>query len=555
MSGNPITSDDLLFRLEQWWRSRSLARSTNRYGPKQHPEFVKAAHYFSDGWPLNMWQVMRPENIAPELNTIIEDGFNTIILVVPWRGFQIDQDHPRYDPFYVKQLRRVLTAADRQDLSVIVRVAYSHHLLLDNTSNGISMAQRLLLNAETRQAWRHYLNILHQICSGYRSFRTGFFCWEELWHAFGSWQTMDLDARQKLAVATGFLDFLAEKGINGITAIPTTREVAHQYFHDFTNAHIRAVFEMGRGEFPSLSMEFRVDKDLVYDGEECRWLSNDDYSDLPDHRYSYWAPFMGAENVGEELNAEEAARSFDYMLQEVTDRGNNIRHVVDQFNFVDEAPRFKGIHAEIKHDEIADFLALTAPLLRKSSCGYGVWAYRDYCQNVLHNPRFLMGLQGWEALRGKVTPYKNGGIRVGDGALIRQTLAPVLAGLQRIVSFDQLTLRVVLKHETDTARLAVRINSGKWYATQAEAVGNSLYLDIPVNNQEILDTGLTLDIDNLGSTLSLDCLYLYHYVYRGDIRDEEGVASAHLEAIRAFNALIDVLPGPEGTSEATVHGG
>ena len=214
MSGNPITSDDLLFRLEQWWRSRSLARSTNRYGPKQHPEFVKAAHYFSDGWPLNMWQVMRPENIAPELNTIIEDGFNTIILVVPWRGFQIDQDHPRYDPFYVKQLRRVLTAADRQDLSVIVRVAYSHHLLLDNTSKGISMAQRLLLNAETRQAWRHYLNILHQICSGYRSFRTGFFCWEELWHAFGSLQTMDLDARQKLAVATGFLDFLAENGIN-----------------------------------------------------------------------------------------------------------------------------------------------------------------------------------------------------------------------------------------------------------------------------------------------------------------------------------------------------
>jgi hypothetical protein len=553
MNRNPITSDDLLFRLEQWWRSRSLARSTNKHGPKQHPEFIKAAHYFSDGWPLNMWQVMQPGSVAAELNTIIKDGFNTIILVVPWRGFQVDQEHPRYDPFYIRQLRRVLTAADRQDLSVIVRVAYSHHLLLDNTPNGISMAQRLLLNPVTKEAWLHYLNTLHQICSGYRSFHTGFFCWEELWHAFGAWQTMGQDAREELAAESGFIDFLAEQGVDRITAIPTARESTYQLYNEFINTRIRDFFEMGRGAFPGLSMEFRVDKDLLCDGEESRWLSNDNYSDLPGHRYSYWAPFMGAENVGEQLNAEHAAWLFDYMLQEVSELGENTRHIVDQFNFVDQAPRFKGIHAEIEHDEIAEFLELAAPLLKKLSGGYGVWAYRDYCQNVLYNPRFLMGMSGWETLRGKVTPHKNGGIRMSKGALIKQTLAPVPAGLQRIVPFDQLTLRVVLQSATVANHLSVRINSGQWHTTEAEALGNNLYLEISVNNQEILDTGLTLDINNLGSTLALECLYLSHYVYRGDIRDEEGAASAHLKAIRTFNTLMDILPGPECPPKTALH--
>jgi hypothetical protein len=484
-----------------------------------------------------MWQVMQPTRIAAELNTIIEDGFNTIILVLPWRGFQVEQDDPRYDPFYIRQLRRVLTAADRLDLSVIVRVAYSHHLLLDNTPNGISMAQRLLLNPETRQAWLHYLNTLHQVCSGYRCFRGGFFCWEELWHAFGAWQTMDQDARQRLAAESGFLNFLAEQGVSGITAIPTTRESTYQFYSEFINKRIRDFFEIGRGEFPGLSMEFRVDKDLLCDGEERRWLSNDNYSDLPDHRYSYWAPFMGAENVGEELNAEHAARLFDYMLQEVSERGENTRHVVDQFNFVDEAPKFKGIHAEIKRDEVSAFLELAAPLLKRLSSGYGVWAYRDYCQNVLYNPRFLMGMLGWEVLRGKVTLGKNGGICVGKRTLIRQALPPVLAGLQRVVPFDQLTLRVALQSATDAAKLSVRINSGQWYSINAEAAGDNFYVEISVNNQEIHDRGLTLEIDNHGPSLAFDCLYLYHYVYRGDIRDEHGTASAHLEAIRAFNTL------------------
>ena len=109
--------------LYQYWRSILHKLDTYLKGPPTHPVFVKAVHYFADGWVLNMWQVMQPQQLATDLRQIADDGFNTVILVVPWRGFQLDQLQPRYDPFYARQLHRALAAADKAGLSVIVRVA------------------------------------------------------------------------------------------------------------------------------------------------------------------------------------------------------------------------------------------------------------------------------------------------------------------------------------------------------------------------------------------------------------------------------------------------
>ena len=71
-----------------------------------HPPFVRAAHYFSDGWPLNFWQIMDPGKLIEELSQIIGDGFNTIILVIPWRGFQSDQLKPEYSTVISKGTRK-----------------------------------------------------------------------------------------------------------------------------------------------------------------------------------------------------------------------------------------------------------------------------------------------------------------------------------------------------------------------------------------------------------------------------------------------------------------
>jgi hypothetical protein len=520
--------------LHRFWRIFLRKLNSVFRGPAQHPEFVRAAHYFADGWALNVWQVMRPARLAGDLKRLVDDGFNTVILVVPWRGFQLDQLEPRYDAFHVRQLYRVLAAAEKAGLSVIVRVAYSHQILQQNTPNGITLAQRLLVDEDTRAAWLHHLARLHRTCSCFRSFRGGFLCWEEFWHAFGKWQLREPGPREKLARVTGFLDYMQSRGISGVDAIPLPDEPAYAHYHAFANQRIREFYEAARGAFPGLSMEFRVDKDRLQTGAGTEWLRSDDYRDLPGGRYSYWAPFMGADNSGEQLDAAQAAHLLEYMLGEITAGGRFTNHVIDQFNFVDEAPKFKGVHAEIRPDQVADFLHQAAPLLLKYSRGYGVWAHRDYIQNVLYNPRFLMGLRGWEVTRGACRPRRAGGAKVGANTLLRQVLPPVIAGLQRAVFFDSLTLRLDLHTPQPGARLRARINAGPWFALPHHA-GKTLCVKIAVDYGMVLDEGLVLELDNQGPGLALSTAYLYHYVFRGGIRDEHGRPAQHHEALLEFN--------------------
>ena len=508
---------------------RTLAR-----GAPQHPEFIQAAHYFSDGWPLNVWQVARPAAITDELRAIMADGFNTVILVVPWRGFQTDQLEPAYDPFHVRQLERVLGAADKLGLSVIVRVAYSHSILLHNTPNGVTQAQRLLLDEDTREAWLHYLRTVHGICREFRSFRGGFLCWEEFWHAFGKWQLRKKHRRQELAELTGFLSWLREQGVQGLDTIPKAESEQYAHYHRFANARIREYYELAREAFPDLLMECRVDKDALYREGAIEWLDNDDYRDIEAGRYTYWAPFMGARNEGEKLSAADAEHLLRYMLEEVTGAGTHTNHVVDQFNFVDDAPRFVGVHAEIQPQEVAPFLELAAPLLRHFSRGYGVWAYRDYRQNILYNPRFLMGLRGWEVARGRCRVRRRGGARLGSDSILRQSLPALVAGLQRAVSFTELILRVDCPTAANAKGLRARINAGSWHSL-ASVESDVLEVAIPVDFGVAIDEGVILELYNEGAPLTLDTVCLYHYVFRARIRQEDGRPGPYHSATVAFN--------------------
>jgi len=287
---------EILFRLRLWSRIGMRKARTLLQGPPTHPEFICAAHYFADGWALNMWQIMQPSRVLSDLRTIRDDGFNTVILVVPWRGFQVDQLYPAYDDFYERQIRRVLSTAEKLGLSVIVRVGYTYQVFVDSHVSGIIQAKRLLTDAETRDAWLHYLGRLYRICHGYRSFRQGFLSWEEFWHAFHFWQLRKAQPRREIAVSSGFLDYLSTLGIDDADSIPEPGEALQAEYHAFTNKRIREMYECAAAAFPGLGMEIRVDKERLPDGDGERWVNNDDFADIDPLRYTYWAPFMGATN-------------------------------------------------------------------------------------------------------------------------------------------------------------------------------------------------------------------------------------------------------------------
>ena len=49
--------------------------------------YIRAATYTSDAWVSNFWNT-ESDHMEEELAQIAADGFNTIILVIPWREFQ-----------------------------------------------------------------------------------------------------------------------------------------------------------------------------------------------------------------------------------------------------------------------------------------------------------------------------------------------------------------------------------------------------------------------------------------------------------------------------------
>ncbi len=541
------------YRIYRYYRTAIRKIRTAIHGPKTHPTQTRAVHYFSDGWVLNFWQIMDPRKLHSDFIQLIEDGFNTIILVVPWREFQSDQFDPKYDNFYIKQLDRVMAAADSHDLSVLVRVAYTHQIPEHATFSGLTQAQRLLTDEDTEKVWLDYLEKVFEICHGYRSFRNGFLSWEEFWHAFSRWQLYPLEFRTKLAHDTGFDSFLKARGIGNINAIPRGDEPEHEVFHAFINDRIARMFQRALTVFPRLTMEIRVDKDrLESSNGEIHWLSNDNYSDISGTRLTYWAPFMGAANTGETLTATQAIELLDHMLDEVTDKGANPNHIIDQFNFVDEAPKFKGIHAKIDTAEVEIFLTKAAPLLIKKSAGYGLWAYRDYRQNLLYNARFLMGMRGWDHSSGPYKPHSKGGIWLGPSATLRQVMPARVAGLQNAVSFDKFTLHIESSEATGPRhRLSVKINATNWVTLGPTADGYGFTAEIPVDRPVIQETGIVLEIRNEGSAIKLGMLSLFHYIFRGAIRMESGEASTHHTAVVDFNRQLEAITGESFDSDQT----
>ena len=64
-----------------------------------------------------------------ELQQIAADGFNSIILAVPWREFQPSMEPVRYEEYAFDKLNRVMDAAGRHGLDVMFRVGYTLSLI------------------------------------------------------------------------------------------------------------------------------------------------------------------------------------------------------------------------------------------------------------------------------------------------------------------------------------------------------------------------------------------------------------------------------------------
>ncbi|MEY8339481.1 hypothetical protein AALB16_15930 [Lachnospiraceae bacterium 62-35] len=147
------------------------------YGAEK-PSYLKSATYYSDDWVVNFWN-SESSHMDEELEKIAEDGFNSIILVVPWGEFQPQMLPVRYESYAFDKLNQVMEAAGRHGLWVILRVGYTWDY---SGGEGIERYEKLLYDESTKQAWLDYIKKIYEAAAAHDNFYGGFLTWEDFWN-------------------------------------------------------------------------------------------------------------------------------------------------------------------------------------------------------------------------------------------------------------------------------------------------------------------------------------------------------------------------------------
>jgi len=500
-------------------------------------ELIKAVHYFSSSWPKTFWEDFEYSKVDDEFARIKADGFNTIILVIPWMGFEtgFEGGVPEPSALY-ERLEWLLMKIDQAGLAYGLRLGFPHSFDPQVGINNNQLCTDIFTDSALREQWVHYLSRIAQRIDQHReSFKFAFFSWEDFFCPYARIPNLQPEQRLDLGRRSGYQTWLADshpqelveslyqRSFDSMDSVPFPERESPAFllFLSFVDQFlIEQLVKPGRKVLPELAMEVRVDKDAIHNGSETTWFEHDLALSDTRLRGSYWGAYYGARNQGELLSASEALRHFDSMLDEVSDHGKNTNHVVEQFNIADNTPGFAGHHAQIEKEDLPAFLEGAAKLLKQKSRGYGLWAYHNYVDSAIYNASFELDLRGWET-QGKVAVIENPD---GDRALhmqprsvISQTFAPFerFAGLG---SSDQLTFCANFEPIAGPAHIMLLLNG---LSLGALDINETSHACVEMEAQAIKQSEVVFSI--LSDTeILIDDLRLYSFVQILDVYDENG---------------------------------
>lgn len=241
---------------------------------------------------INFWN-SESKNMDAELAQIAEDGFNSIILVIPWREFQPGTNPITYNTYPWDKLDRVMEAAAAQNLSVMLRVGYTWDYY--GRDNVLNRFQALLYDENVRLAWLDYVKLLYERTSAHENFCGGFLTWEDFWNFTSSAANFGKGAySREMAVKVGYTDYLRERysleelgelyktSFSSYDALylPEWDSPARAVFYEFYNHFLNQLLAESQEVFPDLSMEVRLDGDPVTqtDGSVKGYMHSDTFA-------------------------------------------------------------------------------------------------------------------------------------------------------------------------------------------------------------------------------------------------------------------------------------
>ncbi|MDR9454006.1 MAG: hypothetical protein RI542_08775 [Wenzhouxiangella sp.] len=393
--------------------------------------YIKAVHWFGDGWPVNFWNTDLEAVARSDFQKIKDDGFNTIVFLVPWPGFAPDATSGELNEVRIQRLEELMRLAHEFGLMSILRVSYAWDALDDQSARRL---ESLWLDDSVYEGWLSYLESLWREVNDVPGLQFGFFSWEDLW-AITSVADADLSHRQLIGSQLEFDRWVRSRYSEGdlredfdVTSdeplpIPHRRERAFALFLEYINeAWIERYFKPAQEKFPKLSMEIRIDSDPIYDGDErVDWFHHTDAWELPGAEWVtlYWSPAMGGRNEGESLAPEEGVSRLESWLDRVAEHAGPKHIFIGQFLVEDFTPGYE-LNGKLQRDQVGRFLKLAAPVLNTQASGIGLWTWKDYGHDAVPNPQFFAGSASWSSSSDAV--FDDNGVRLSDGQRLKLAL-------------------------------------------------------------------------------------------------------------------------------------
>ena len=521
---------------------------------------VIACHFFGDHNSLGFWDDQQLDRVPELLRTIKNDGFNTIILVVPLEPFIEAQPNTGLNDWYWARLSSVLRMAEAANLKVFLRLAYLNSTSPDNQTWVVKRQMRLLDQASAQGWLSAYFKKVADVVKTSKAYAGAFLAWEDFWLIFEHPPNLEEEDRVKIAAQVGLSHHAATwandpqlRAIMGTDAtqwagalVPTPNTPASALWMKWFDYF---VFELvggcAKAHLPDIAFEIRSDAyPINVDGQNV-WATFELQRGSKGRRYGYWGAFYGAANNGEMLTEQQALRGLEYYLDVMNGEGMSADIVLEQFNIVDNTLDFVGYNARIAPASLPDFLKAAAPVIAKRTSGYGLWTYRNYRENWLANSAFQRGLHGWNAegnmeiICGNANGNANAThwLVMPGGSAVTQDIHGVLRLQSTIASYPPFHILVRVKHDGEAAithdAFVVKV-AGEELIPSGHDTGR-LSFDVPSTT---LSNGFfTVSIRNASSsTLQISDLALYAYEQVGGLYDANQNELPMAVLIRKFNA-------------------
>ncbi len=504
-----------------------------------------ATHLFPHSWAPDFWSSLDLEELDSYLQQIIDNGFNTVVIVVPWVGFQLNTDPIEYYSPYFQRLSHLIAAIKAKQLQLILRLGYSHDKGPESSPNEFDRQMWVVANPQVRAAWFDYLDKLWDLVKDQAHVLGGFLCWEDFF-----WLEMcRLEAPQRLeyAASCGYHAYLADNySLDELSSIyqtefddvsqvplPSYGGLGMREFCQFWDTQlVEEIFVPAKTHFPALTMEVRVDSEL--EQHTGRYIDHHQTYDLDGDTplvIIYYSPAWGASNQGGADALKQIYENLYTLLGQVCVYTKK-SVFIDQFNFIDNTPGFER-NTRIEEAELKDFIEGLSHVFEGTIVGYGLWSFHDVPANVLHNSHFQWDYPCWQLDKAE---QHTGWVEIAEGGSIVQTVKTVPgAGVENFI-FDfelascegeqhsDLDISVVYKQQVlFNSRLETHVDN-EWQALQIAPM--------------IYGSGWGLRLHNRGQGIKIRRLSLYQIHQENGMFDKDGQAKNFTLAMSELNHLL-----------------